>query len=143
MTAGDGCTPTGASCLSFATCNRDKLSAKTFFTPETRRARNKILHFKHARTSRRTNIIKITSREVALFIISTNAAFPYKRVCWLRTHTRTLSTIGKNSKIVILNCFQFSGHPPKDHSRQRLRRNPNYLLRQRIDLNQMNQSIHR
>ena len=70
MVVGEACTPTGASCLNLETCNRDREAAKTFVTPGTCRARNKILKFKQASTSRRTNTITVTSREVALFIIT-------------------------------------------------------------------------
>ena len=64
MAVGEACTPTGASCLNLETCNRDREAAKTFVTPGTCRARNKILKFKQASTSRRTNTITVTSREV-------------------------------------------------------------------------------
>lgn len=80
MTVGDACTPTGASCLNLETCNRDKESAKIFLTPGTWRARNKMLNSKHASTRRRTNIITITSRDVHLLMISTNAALSVKNV---------------------------------------------------------------
>ncbi len=64
MAVGEACTPTGASSLNLETCNRDRESAKTFLTPGTCRARNKILKFKQASTSRRTNTITVASREV-------------------------------------------------------------------------------
>ena len=72
--------PAGASCLNRETYKRDNASARLFLTPGTCWARKRILNRKHANTSWRTKIITVTSRDVALLIISTNAALSVKKI---------------------------------------------------------------
>ena len=72
--------PAGASRLNRETCKRDSESAKPFLTPGTCWARKSILNRKHANTSRRTKVITMGSREVALLIISTSAALSVKKI---------------------------------------------------------------
>ena len=59
------------------------------------------------------------SLEVCLLIISTTVWLSEKKtVHLLRTSGPQISiarTIGKNSKIVMLNVFQTAGHSPKNH----------------------------